>query len=83
MLFQFKVAQEGGEPEDVVHWPLNKTVSQIRGTPRGLLRVSAPFTLAGVLLVPALPEFLVRRFPSLASNWEQTMTATCSLPHSN
>lgn len=35
-------------------------VSQIRGTPRGLLRVSAPFTLAGVLLVPALPEFLVR-----------------------
>lgn len=35
-------------------------VSQIRGTPRGLLRVSAPFTLANVLLVPALPEFLAR-----------------------
>jgi DNA-binding transcriptional LysR family regulator len=35
-------------------------VSQIRGTPRGLLRVSAPFTLASVLLVPALPEFLAR-----------------------
>lgn len=35
-------------------------VSQIRGTPRGLLRVSAPFTLANILLVPALPEFLAR-----------------------
>jgi len=35
-------------------------VSGIRGTPRGLLRVSAPFTLANVLLIPALPEFLAR-----------------------
>lgn len=35
-------------------------VSHLRGTPRGLLRVSAPFTLANILLVPALPEFLAR-----------------------
>lgn len=35
-------------------------VSRIRGTPRGLLRVSAPFTLAHVVLVPVLPEFLAR-----------------------
>lgn len=35
-------------------------VSQIRGTPRGILRVSAPFTVANLLLVPALPEFLAR-----------------------
>ena len=35
-------------------------VSQIRGTPRGLLRVSAPFTLANILLTPALPEYLAR-----------------------
>ncbi|HEX9181295.1 MAG TPA: LysR family transcriptional regulator [Burkholderiales bacterium] len=35
-------------------------VSEIRGTPRGLLKVSAPYTLANILLVPSLPEFLAR-----------------------
>lgn len=33
-------------------------VSELRGTPRGLLRVSSPFTLANTLLLPSLPEFL-------------------------
>ncbi|HET9702112.1 MAG TPA: LysR family transcriptional regulator [Burkholderiales bacterium] len=36
------------------------TVSRLRGTPRGLLKVSAPYTLASILLIPVLPEFLAR-----------------------
>lgn len=35
-------------------------VSRMRAAPRGLLRVSAPFTLGNLLLLPALPEFLAR-----------------------